>query len=117
MVYIKSWQQFQKEAETVYAKSPKKARYCVKWRHVEGSLVLKVTDDVTCVKYKTRSNMYFHRFLALNLSLMEKMQNRKLPQVSLEQPSDGGPRASTPQATGSTPQPSGGKKRPAKKKK
>jgi hypothetical protein len=69
MVYIASWQDFQRAAEDLYAKSPNKVsclpcfcpkfdpsftrtrspqtRYCVKWKSSEGKLVLKITDDTT----------------------------------------------------------------------
>ncbi|KIP05708.1 hypothetical protein PHLGIDRAFT_107899 [Phlebiopsis gigantea 11061_1 CR5-6] len=77
MVYISSWQEFQEAAEGLYEKSPNKTRYCVKWRGAEGRLVLKITDDTTCLKFKTFSSVFLNRFEALNLSLMQKMQNRK----------------------------------------
>ncbi|KAK7045968.1 hypothetical protein VNI00_006963 [Paramarasmius palmivorus] len=77
MVYFQSWHEFQDAAEALYKNSPNKTRYCVKWRACEGKLVLKVTDDVKCLKFKTYSSIYLNRFEALNLSLMEKMQNRR----------------------------------------
>ncbi|KIK17148.1 hypothetical protein PISMIDRAFT_685619, partial [Pisolithus microcarpus 441] len=77
MVYIASWQEYQEAAEILYAKSPNKTRYCVKWRSSEGKLVLKITDDTTCIKFKTYSSIFLNRFESLNLSLMQKMQNRR----------------------------------------
>ncbi|KAJ3571323.1 hypothetical protein NP233_g3825 [Leucocoprinus birnbaumii] len=77
MVYIHSWQEFQDAAEALYAKSPDKARYVVKWKSAEGKLVLKITDDTTCIKFKTFSSIFLNRFEALNLSLIQKMQNRR----------------------------------------
>ncbi|GLB44287.1 putative signal recognition particle 9 kDa protein (SRP9) [Lyophyllum shimeji] len=56
MVYIHSWQEYQDAAEALYAKSPNKTRYCVKWKSSEGKLVLKITDNTTCIKFKTYSN-------------------------------------------------------------
>ncbi|RDB18142.1 Signal recognition particle protein [Hypsizygus marmoreus] len=76
MVYIHSWQEYQDAAEALYAKSPNTARYCVKWRSSEGKLVLKITDNTTCIKFKTYSSIFLNRFEALNLSLMQKMQNK-----------------------------------------
>ena len=66
----------------------------MKWRASEGKLVLKITDDTTvrslpscavpgahiriqCLKFKTYSSIFLNRFEALNLSLMQKMQNLK----------------------------------------
>jgi len=80
MVYIASWQEYQEAAETLYAKSPRRTRYCVKWKTSPehgGQLVLKITDDVTCLKYKTHSSIILNRFEALNLSLIKKMQNQR----------------------------------------
>ena len=69
MVYYRAWDAFAKAAEEVFEGSPNKVpeaglptipkakslicpalieqtRYCVRWRHDQGLLVLKVTDDV-----------------------------------------------------------------------
>ncbi|KAG9310900.1 signal recognition particle, SRP9/SRP14 subunit [Chiua virens] len=77
MVYITSWQEYQEAAENLYVKSPNKTRYCVKWKSSEGKLVLKITDDTTCIKFKTYSSIFLNRFESLNLSLIQKMQNRR----------------------------------------
>jgi len=82
MVYIASWQEFQEAAENLYEKSPNSTRYCVKWKSSEAKLVLKITDNTTCLKFKTYSSVYLNRFEALNLTLMRKMQNRKRPDPS-----------------------------------
>ncbi|KAI0668976.1 signal recognition particle, SRP9/SRP14 subunit, partial [Trametes maxima] len=85
MVYIASWQEYQEAAEALYEKSPNKTRYCVKWRQSAdgaGKLVLKITDDTTCLKFKTHSSVFLNRFDALNLTLMQKMQNRRPTQAS-----------------------------------
>ncbi|KAJ7222111.1 signal recognition particle, SRP9/SRP14 subunit [Mycena pura] len=78
-MYIHGWQEYQDAAEALYAKSPTNTRYCVKWRASEGKLVLKITDNTTCIKFKTYSSIFLNRFEALNLSLIEKMQNRRVP--------------------------------------
>ncbi|THH06306.1 hypothetical protein EW145_g4176 [Phellinidium pouzarii] len=82
MVFISSWQEYQEAAEALYAKAPNKARYCVKWKASEGKLVLKITDDTTCLKYKTQSSIYLNRFEALNLTLMQKMRGASIRAVS-----------------------------------
>jgi len=76
MVYLKSWQAYQESAEALYAKAPTKTRYCVKWKASEAKLVLKITDDTTCLKYKTNSSVYLNRFEALNAALLRRMRNR-----------------------------------------
>jgi len=121
MVYIHSWQDYSDAAEALYKKSPNNTRYCVKWKSSEGKLVLKITDDVSCIKFKTYSSIFLNRFEALNLSLMEKMQNKRPP----VQPPPTAPQAAadSPAPTSSsavpTPAPASGgvkKKKPKKKK-
>jgi len=129
MVYIASWQAFQEAAEVLYAKSPEKTRYCVKWKASEGKLVLKITDNVECIKYKTHSSIFLNRFEALNLSLMQKMANYRPPpppeKESIPTPSPGTPvpgQKSDPNASNAGPTAagsvaSGGVKKKSKKKK
>lgn len=126
MVYIASWQEYQEAAENLYAKSPNKTRYCVKWRSSEGKLVLKITDDTTCIKFKTYSSIFLNRFETLNLSLMQKMQNRRPeptpPPATSKSPQHDGdagkPRATSPVPPQQAGPASGGikKKKPKKKK-
>ncbi|KAH7912058.1 signal recognition particle, SRP9/SRP14 subunit [Hygrophoropsis aurantiaca] len=122
MVYITSWQEYQEAAEALYTKSPTTARYCVKWRASEGKLVLKITDNTTCLKFKTYSSIFLNRFEALNLSLMQKMQNKRPepPQLPKTEPTADATRSGTPSSV--VPQPTGPaaggikKKKPKKKK-
>ncbi|KAF8507691.1 signal recognition particle, SRP9/SRP14 subunit [Hysterangium stoloniferum] len=129
MVYITNWQEFQEAAESLYQKSPRDTRYCVKWRATEGHLVLKITDNTACIKYKTHSSIFLNRFETLNLSLMRKMQNWKPASTPAEDhvtvASEGLPSASVPNIslsggsgiTGSSPAAGGVKKKKGKKKK
>ncbi|KAH9965113.1 signal recognition particle, SRP9/SRP14 subunit, partial [Lactifluus volemus] len=78
---------YQEAAENLYAGSPRKTRYSVKWKSSEGKLVLKITDDVTCLKFKTHSSIYLGRFEALNRSLIQKMVNSRPPPVVAPAPS------------------------------
>ncbi|CAO3572063.1 unnamed protein product [Mortierella alpina] len=81
MVNIHQWDEFQKAAEELYSLSPSRTRYVAKYRHVEGKLVLKVTNDRTCLKYKTDQMQDLNKFERLNRSLMAKMHNR-IPSVA-----------------------------------
>ncbi|KAF8624304.1 hypothetical protein AX15_005935 [Amanita polypyramis BW_CC] len=124
MVYIHSWQEYQDAAEALYAKSPNKARYSVKWKASEGKLVLKITDDTACIKFKTYSSIFLNRFEALNMSLMQKMQNKRQKEVpeSISEPSKAESYRATPMLgttpTAAGPSTSGAakKKKPKKKK-
>ncbi|KAF4623364.1 hypothetical protein D9613_002346 [Agrocybe pediades] len=126
MVYIHSWQEFQDAAEALYTNSPNNTRYVVKWRSSEGKLILKITDDTTCIKFKTNSSIFLNRFESLNISLMQKMQNQTprdtaTPTAEANVPAETGRASPLPQAPTAVPTQtasSGGikKKKPKKKK-
>mmetsp|Transcript_19219 Transcript_19219/g.41534 ORF Transcript_19219/g.41534 Transcript_19219/m.41534 type:complete len:119 (-) Transcript_19219:659-1015(-) len=52
-MYIEDFEAFMQQAEEVYRARPLETRYCIKYRHCDGKLVLKVTDDRTCLQFKT----------------------------------------------------------------
>ncbi|CAG9856787.1 unnamed protein product [Phyllotreta striolata] len=53
MTYLKSWEEFEKAAEKLYLQSPAKVRYTMKYAHSKNHLILKMTDDVVCLQFKT----------------------------------------------------------------
>ncbi|KAJ4459664.1 putative signal recognition particle 9 kDa protein [Paratrimastix pyriformis] len=53
MVYFENWDEFMDEAEKLVVANPSGTRYVVKYRNKDGKLVLKVTDDQACLKYRT----------------------------------------------------------------
>ncbi|KAG0489194.1 hypothetical protein HPP92_007827 [Vanilla planifolia] len=67
MVYIDSWDDFVERSIQVFRADPQSTRYVVKYRHCEGKLVLKVTDNRVCLKFKTDQ--------AQDLKKMEKLNN------------------------------------------
>ncbi|CAF1707868.1 hypothetical protein HID58_055253 [Brassica napus] len=53
MVYIVSWDEFVDRSVQLFKADPESTRYVVKYRHCDGKLVLKVTDNKECLKFKT----------------------------------------------------------------
>uniref|UniRef100_A0A0E0HNM9 Signal recognition particle 9 kDa protein n=1 Tax=Oryza nivara TaxID=4536 RepID=A0A0E0HNM9_ORYNI len=62
MVYFDSWDEFVSKSVELFRNHPDTTRYVVKYRHCEGKLVLKVTDNheatgasakIWCLKFKT----------------------------------------------------------------
>lgn len=53
MVYIESWDEFTKRCVDLFRADPLRTRYVMKYRHCDGKLVLKVTDDRVCLQFKT----------------------------------------------------------------
>eukprot|EP01023_Acetabularia_acetabulum_P054851 TRINITY_DN6236_c0_g1_i1.p1 TRINITY_DN6236_c0_g1~~TRINITY_DN6236_c0_g1_i1.p1 ORF type:complete len:102 (+),score=9.66 TRINITY_DN6236_c0_g1_i1:60-365(+) len=66
MVYIKSWDEFYSQAEILFRQNPLKTRYMVKYRHCDGKLVYKVTDDVTVLQFKTDQQSDLYRLEKMN---------------------------------------------------
>ncbi|KAL8214996.1 hypothetical protein R6Q59_027020 [Mikania micrantha] len=67
MVYILSWDDFVERSVQLFRASPQNTRYVMKYRHSDGKLVLKVTDDKQCLKFKTDQ--------AQDAKKMEKLNN------------------------------------------
>ncbi|KAI4368349.1 hypothetical protein MLD38_016916 [Melastoma candidum] len=67
MVYITSWEEFVERSVQLFRADPESTRYCMKYRHCDGKLVLKVTDDRQCLKFKTDQ--------AQDAKKMEKLNN------------------------------------------
>jgi len=44
MTYLKSWEEFEKAAETLHFPDPMKMRCTMKYTHNKGSLSIKITD-------------------------------------------------------------------------
>ncbi|CAN6164366.1 unnamed protein product [Urochloa humidicola] len=67
MVYVESWDEFVERSVQLFRADPSATRYVMKYRHCEGKLVLKVTDDRECLKFKTDQ--------AQDAKKMEKLNN------------------------------------------
>ncbi|XP_054285091.1 signal recognition particle 9 kDa protein-like [Macrosteles quadrilineatus] len=52
-MFVSTWDEFEKTAQNIYLQDPLRARYSLKYNHSRSSLSVKMTDDVTCVQYKT----------------------------------------------------------------
>ena len=48
-MFIEDFEAFIQEAEELYRSNPLATRYSIKYRHCDGKLVLKVTDDVKVI--------------------------------------------------------------------
>ncbi|CAD5177078.1 signal recognition particle 9 kDa protein-like isoform X2 [Musa acuminata AAA Group] len=67
MVYIASWDEFVERSVQLFRADPHSSRYAMKYRHCDGKLVLKVTDNRECLKFRTDQ--------AQNARKMEKLNN------------------------------------------
>eukprot|EP00386_Alphamonas_edax_P009968 GDKI01032540.1.p2 GENE.GDKI01032540.1~~GDKI01032540.1.p2 ORF type:complete len:113 (-),score=38.11 GDKI01032540.1:195-533(-) len=53
MVYLEDFDEFQDAAQKLFTERPRNTRFEVKYRHSDAKLVVKVTDDKVCLKYRT----------------------------------------------------------------
>lgn len=73
MVYIESFDDFEKAAERVYLNAPMKTRCVMKYDHSNSCLKVKVTDDMVCLQYKTDSQQELKKLEKLISNLMKHM--------------------------------------------
>merc|ERR1712166_1311434 len=66
MVYIEVWDDFFSAAHQIYLGAPSQTRYSIKYRNTPGRLVLKVTDNKTCIKYCTTQKDHLKELERLN---------------------------------------------------
>ncbi|XP_065335985.1 signal recognition particle 9 kDa protein [Cloeon dipterum] len=77
MTYLKSWEEFQKAAEKLYLQNPTKARYNISYRHNKGLVALKMTDDATCLQYKTENQQELRKMEMFLNDLMRHMASNE----------------------------------------
>ncbi|XP_019647885.1 PREDICTED: signal recognition particle 9 kDa protein-like [Branchiostoma belcheri] len=77
MTFITSWEEFAKAAERLYQADPVKCRFVVKYRHCDGKLVLKVTDDQVCLQYRTEHAQDVKKLEKLNSLMMRLMATKQ----------------------------------------
>eukprot|EP00051_Salpingoeca_urceolata_P033845 m.22442 g.22442 ORF g.22442 m.22442 type:complete len:79 (-) comp6818_c0_seq1:109-345(-) len=76
MPYFETWDEFAARAEELYLHEPERTRYSIKFRHSDSLVVLKVTDDKVCLKYRTDQQQDVKRLVELNNTLMRHMTSK-----------------------------------------
>ncbi len=66
MVYIQTWEEFAAKAQALYTANPAATRYTFKYTHASSQLVVKITDDKACLKFRTDQANDLKRVLAFN---------------------------------------------------
>jgi signal recognition particle subunit SRP9 len=52
-MYLETVESFMAQAEDLYRANPARCRYTLKYRDSDGKLVAKMTDNATCLKFKS----------------------------------------------------------------
>mmetsp|Transcript_50422 Transcript_50422/g.148777 ORF Transcript_50422/g.148777 Transcript_50422/m.148777 type:complete len:111 (+) Transcript_50422:49-381(+) len=53
MVFLEDFEEFEDAAKSLFLTSPLRTRYLIKYRHVDGKVILKVTNDRVCLKHRS----------------------------------------------------------------
>lgn len=72
-MYLETVESFLIQAEDLYRSNPLQTRYSLKYRHCDQKLVAKITDDVTCLQYKTDKVSDVKKLEQLNNTLFDLM--------------------------------------------
>jgi len=89
MVYIENWDDFQESSIKLFRSDPVATRYVMKYRHCDGKLVLKVTDDKVCLKFKTDQAQDIRKMEKLNntfFSMMARGPDAEVPEDLPKEP-------------------------------
>uniref|UniRef100_T1KZL0 Signal recognition particle 9 kDa protein n=1 Tax=Tetranychus urticae TaxID=32264 RepID=T1KZL0_TETUR len=76
MPYINNWDEFIKAAQGLYIDDPIKCRFVLKYRHNDGKLVCKLTDNQICLMYLAKNNQDVKRIEKLTSQLMRNMVSK-----------------------------------------
>ena len=77
MTFLDSWEEFEAAAERLYLQDPMKVRYTTKYDHSKGCLVLKMTDNVVCLQYKTEAAQDIKKCEKFVNNLMRHMASKE----------------------------------------
>ncbi|KAJ8765052.1 hypothetical protein K2173_010528 [Erythroxylum novogranatense] len=100
MVYITSWDEFVDRSVQLFRVDPDSTRYCMKYRHCDGKLILKVTDNkevfcyCQCLKFKTDQAQDAKKMEKLNnifFTLMSRGPNVSISEVTGKEHSEAQP--------------------------
>ena len=122
MPLIDSLDAFVAEAEKLYVEHPDYTRYVAKYRHCDGKLELKVTNDRVCLKYVTDQQQDLKRIDKLNNLFLTYMCGKDPYAEPADEPTPNRPASGGDEgggdkfaASGERPVSSAGKKKRAKK--
>ena len=70
---IENFEDFATRSIQLYEKAPLRSRFTTKYRNADGFLEIKVTDDNTCLKYKTKNAADTPKVERLTLAFLKYM--------------------------------------------
>lgn len=84
MPHYQAWEEFTRAAEKLYLADPMKVRVVLKYRHCDGNLCIKVTDDVACLLYRTDQAQDVKKIEKFHSQLMRLMVAKESRSAAME---------------------------------
>lgn len=84
MPQFQTWEEFSQAAEKLYLADPMKVHVVLKYRHVDGNLCIKVTDDLVCLVYRTDQAQDVKKIEKFHSQLMRLMVAKESRNVTME---------------------------------
>ncbi|CAM4538022.1 signal recognition particle 9 kDa protein [Lepidochelys kempii] len=84
MPHYQTWEEFSRAAEKLYLADPMKVRVVLKYRHCDGNLCIKVTDDVVCLLYRTDQAQDVKKIEKFHSQLMRLMVAKESRSAAME---------------------------------
>ncbi|TSW21789.1 Signal recognition particle 9 kDa protein [Bagarius yarrelli] len=84
MPHYQTWEEFARATEKLYLTDPMKARVVLKYRHCDGNLYMKVTDNAVCLQYKTDQAQDVKKIEKLHGKLMRLMVSKESHSGAME---------------------------------
>ncbi|KAH1261434.1 hypothetical protein AAZX31_02G135000 [Glycine max] len=89
MVYITSWDEFVERSVQLFRADPDSTRYVMKYRHCDGKLVLKVTDNRQAFKIIIKSKLrnkindvWFNDLMCLKYKTDQAQEAKKMEKLN-----------------------------------
>merc|ERR1711953_927971 len=86
MVYLDDFEEFSAAARELFAEHPLRTRYLMKYRHKDAKAILKVTNDIVTLKYRTTQLADLKKIERFSQSYARWMVTKDL--ATLDQPDE-----------------------------
>ncbi|XP_025410215.1 signal recognition particle 9 kDa protein [Sipha flava] len=77
-MYLKTWKEFETASYNLLLKDPTRVRCTMKYCHSESTVQLKVTDNITCLQFKTTDIQYVKKIEVFYATIMKQITSSEL---------------------------------------
>ncbi|XP_015371603.1 PREDICTED: signal recognition particle 9 kDa protein [Diuraphis noxia] len=77
-MYLKTWKEFETASYNLLLKDPTRVRCTMKYCHTEAIVQLKVTDDISCLQFKTSDIQNVKKIEVFYATIMKQITSNEL---------------------------------------